>query len=87
MRWAGHEACIKGRDDLRNLGVGEIIILKWQKEISSLSLINHHVMKTYTGVEIYLDAFLTSPQDGSEWSTSGSGRITAGERAPSSQWI
>jgi hypothetical protein len=39
-------------------------------------------MKTYWGVEVYLDAFLTSALDGGEWSTSLPGRFTPRERAP-----
>jgi hypothetical protein len=36
-------------------------------------------MKTYEGVEVYFQAFLTSALDRGEWSTSSPGYITPGE--------
>jgi hypothetical protein len=37
-------------------------------------------VKMYKGVEIYLQAFLTSVLDGGEWSASHPGRFTPGVR-------
>jgi hypothetical protein len=37
-----------------------------------------HIMKTYTGVEVKLNAFLTSPLDGGEWVASRRGRLNPG---------
>jgi len=48
----------------------------------SLCLPKRHAMKTYWGVEVYFEPFLTSALDGSEWSCSRPGRFTAGERTP-----
>jgi len=42
----------------------------------------HHAMKAYCGVEVWLQAFLTSVVDGDEWSASSPGRFTPRERAP-----
>jgi hypothetical protein len=44
-------------------------------------------MKTYLGVEIQLDTFLTSALDGGEWSASRPGRFTPKERACGTHWI
>jgi hypothetical protein len=38
-------------------------------------------------VDLWIHIFLTSALVGGEWSTSRPGRITPGERAPSTQWI
>jgi len=40
-------------------------------------------MKTYWGVEVYFQAFLTSTLDGSDWSALRPGRFTPGEGASS----
>jgi hypothetical protein len=42
----------------------------------SLCLTKYHSMKTYGGVDVWVRAFLTSAQDGSEWSASRPGRFT-----------
>jgi hypothetical protein len=39
-------------------------------------------MKTYGGVDVQLNAFITSAVNGGEWSVSRPGILTAGERAP-----
>jgi hypothetical protein len=44
-------------------------------------------MRTYGGVEVELEAFLTSALDGDEWSASRLGRFTLRKRAPSTHWI
>jgi hypothetical protein len=44
-------------------------------------------MKTYWGVEVYLHAFLTSAQDGGEWSASRPGRFIPRGSAPDTHWI
>jgi hypothetical protein len=44
-------------------------------------------MKTYVGLEVQLQEFLTSALDGSEWSASRSGIFTPKEIAPGTQWI
>jgi hypothetical protein len=42
------------------------------------SLIKRYAMKTYGGMEVYLQAFLTSALDGGEWSASSPGSFTRG---------
>jgi hypothetical protein len=42
----------------------------------SLCLIQHHAIKTYGRVKLYLYAFLTVALDGGEWSASHLGRFT-----------
>jgi len=44
-------------------------------------------MKTYWGVEVEFQAFLTSAQDGDEWSASSPDPFTPRERAPGTHWI
>jgi hypothetical protein len=44
-------------------------------------------MKTYGGMDVYIQAFLTSALVGGEWSDSLPGRFTPGERAPGTHWI
>jgi hypothetical protein len=44
-------------------------------------------MKTYDGVDVEIQVFLTSPLVGSEWSASRHGRFTPGERAPGTHCI
>jgi hypothetical protein len=39
------------------------------------------------GVKVQLHAFLTSAQDGGEWSDSRPCRFTTGERVPGTHWI
>jgi hypothetical protein len=39
-------------------------------------------MKEYGGVDVQIHVFLTSALAGSEWSASGPGRFTTGEKAP-----
>jgi len=53
----------------------------------SLCLTKHHAIRTYWGVEVQIHAFLTSAQNGGEWSTSRPGRITPRQRAPGTHWI
>jgi len=47
----------------------------------------HHAIKTYRGVRVEHHAFLTSALNGDEWSASGPGRFTPGERTPSTHWM
>jgi hypothetical protein len=44
-------------------------------------------MKVYGGVDVEVHIFLTSALVGGEWSASGHGRFTPGERTPSTHWI
>jgi hypothetical protein len=44
-------------------------------------------MKTYEGVDIQIQTFLTSALAGSEWSASRPGRFTPGEKAAGTHWI
>jgi hypothetical protein len=44
-------------------------------------------MKTYGGVDVWTHVFLTTVLVGGEWSASGPGRFTPGERAPGIHWI
>jgi hypothetical protein len=50
-------------------------------------LTEHHAMKVYWGVEVYLHAFLDSALDGGEWSVSITGRFTPSERVSVTHWI
>lgn len=43
-------------------------------------------MKTYGGVEVQLQAFLTLAQDGSEWSALRPSRLIPGQTAPGTLW-
>jgi hypothetical protein len=43
-------------------------------------------MKTYEGVDVYIDDFLTPALVGDEWSPSSSGRFTPGEIALGTHW-
>jgi hypothetical protein len=52
-----------------------------------LYLINHYAMKTYGGVVVYTQVFLTSELVVGEWSASRPGSFTAGERAPPTHCI
>jgi hypothetical protein len=47
-----------------------------QQFLINFCLIKHHVIKTYEGVEVQSDPFLTSALDRDEWSALGSGRFT-----------
>jgi len=53
-----------------------------QKLKLSLHLTKHHDMKTYYGVEVQCNAFLTSELEGFKWLASRPGRFTIRERAP-----
>jgi hypothetical protein len=44
-------------------------------------------MRAYGGEDVRIHIFLTSALAGDEWSASGSGRFTPGERDPGSQWV
>jgi hypothetical protein len=44
-------------------------------------------MKTDGGVEVELHTLLTSPLDGSEWSSSNTGCFTPEEKVASTHWI
>jgi hypothetical protein len=44
-------------------------------------------MKAYREVDIWIHVFLTSALVGGEWSASGPGRFTPGERVPGIHWI
>jgi hypothetical protein len=44
-------------------------------------------MKAYGGVDVYIHIFLTSALVGGEWSASGPGHFTPGERASGTHWI
>jgi hypothetical protein len=45
------------------------------------SLLKYHAMKTYGGVEVQLNEFLTSEQNGGMWQTSRPGRLNPEEGA------
>jgi len=47
----------------------------------SMCLIKHHAMKTYWGVEVKFQAFLTSSLVEGEWSASRTGRFAIGQEA------
>jgi hypothetical protein len=44
-------------------------------------------MKTFSWVEVYLHAFLTSALDGSEWSAWRPDRSSSGKIVPNTDWI
>jgi hypothetical protein len=44
-------------------------------------------MKAYRGVDVWIHVSLTLALVGGEWSASGPGRFTPGERAPGTHWI
>jgi hypothetical protein len=45
-------------------------------------LIEHYGMKEHKGVDVSINVFLTSAQNGGKWSASRSGRFTHEEKAP-----
>jgi hypothetical protein len=47
----------------------------------------HDNLKSYWGAEVWVHAFLTSSQDGEEWSVSRPGRFTPRERTLDTCWI
>jgi hypothetical protein len=59
----------------------------WVKVKLSLCLTKHHAVKTYGGVEVQLDAFVTLVLDRSEWSASRLGHFTSRETAPGTQSV
>jgi hypothetical protein len=52
-----------------------------------LCLTKHNVMEVYRGVEVLLNAFLTSALDGGEWSASLPGRFISRGRSTGTHWI
>jgi hypothetical protein len=56
-------------------------------KVKVISLINYHVKKTYGGVEVQLQAFLTSAPSGGKWSASRPGRFIQGDKPPDRHWI
>jgi hypothetical protein len=50
-------------------------------------LIKHYVMKTYGGVDVYIDVFLTSALVEGEWLASRQGRLVPRVRAPGAQLL
>jgi hypothetical protein len=56
------------------------IWLNWVKG-KVVPVIKHYAMKTYGGVDVQIEAFLTSALAGGEWSVSRPGHFTPGERA------
>jgi hypothetical protein len=67
--------------------VAIIVYFTWRWSCSCDFLTQHHAMKAYWGVEVYIHEFLTSALDGGEWSGSRPGRFTPRERAPGTHWI
>jgi hypothetical protein len=61
-------------------------IVKVGQKYLCASLIKHHAMKTYDGVEVQLHVFLTSALDGGEWLALRPCRFTPGERARGTNW-
>jgi hypothetical protein len=53
----------------------------------SLRLTKHYDMKTYRGVDVWIQVFLISALVGGEWLASCPCRFTPGERAPGTHWI
>jgi hypothetical protein len=69
---------------------------KWKKDFKSkgkskvvpvLFLTENDATKLYWGIEVHLNAFLTSALNEGEWSASHPGRFTPSERDPSTHWI
>jgi hypothetical protein len=52
------------------------------KSLYFFLLTEHHTMKAYWEVEVYLHAFVTSALHGGEWSASRPDRFTPMERSP-----
>jgi hypothetical protein len=52
----------------------------------SLSLINHHEVNAYRGVEVWLHAFIISVLDGSELSAASTATILR-EKSSGTQWV
>jgi hypothetical protein len=65
----------------------KLVIIMGLKVKFYLCLTKSHAMKTYWGVEVYFQAFLTSALDGGEWSASRPGRFTPRERTARIHWI
>jgi hypothetical protein len=66
---------LKEREHSEDLGVDGKDKVKRQS-CPCAFLTEHHAMKAYWGVEVYLHAFFTSELDGDEWSASCSGHLT-----------
>jgi hypothetical protein len=47
-----------------------------------LCIAKHHTMKSYRGMEVHFHAFLTSAQDGGDWTTLRPGGFTPRENDP-----
>jgi hypothetical protein len=53
----------------------------------SLCLIKHYTVKTYGGVDVQIQVFVTSARVAGEWSASCLGHFTLMKRAPGTHWI
>jgi hypothetical protein len=62
-------------------------VLHLIKNIKRYALTDHHAMKAYWGVEVWLHSFFDLGTRWGEWSASRPDRFTTKERAPGSHWI
>jgi len=64
-----------------------LCLTKVRRHEDILYLTKHHAMKTYGGMEVYLQEILTSALDGGEWLAPCSRRFPLGECGLPTHWI
>jgi hypothetical protein len=63
------------------------MIKKIYEKLNLSPALEHHTIKTYGSIEVWLHAFLTSALDGGKWSPSRPGRFISTKQPPDAPWI